>query len=75
MAYCSKSETMEEMDHQTVSPSKSPRQQEVRLKVVDDNLQTLKDYPERVQLRLKCDPVNNRCIIEFHEGINYSIFD
>ena len=50
--------------------TQSLKSHEIYLKIVDDSLQNLEDFSERLQLRLKCDDVDNHCIVEFCQG-NY----
>ena len=52
--------------------SQSLKSHEIYLKLVDDTLQSLEDFPERLQLRLKCDDVDNHCIVEICKG-NYHL--
>ena len=48
--------------------TQSLKSHQIYLKVVDASLQKLEDFPERLQLRLKCDDVDNHCIVEFCQG-------
>ena len=52
--------------------TQSLKSHEIYLKIVDDSLQNLEDFSERLQLRLKCDDVDNHCMVEFCQG-NYPL--
>lgn len=56
------------MEQQEIlSSGQFARSRNVHLKIVDDNLQSLEDFSSYLELKVTCDTVNIRCILEFKE--------
>ena len=57
---------MERMEHDTVMPSHTSRQLQVKLRIVDENLQNLQEYSEHLSVKL--DSNQQCCRVVFIDG-------